>query len=181
MFLSANLESNMNRFAFIPKLGTVLFALLGLLLTTPALSQEPAAVKMQRFKAVVDLSITPPTVMMEGIASHLGKFTGKGQVVFTAGEQPGTRVGSGPVILRAANGDWLVGTVTWTVNSTGSDSFDGSLHFRWSDSVTLGDGTVVESTGRFVAHRPPGVRIPVVGQVIGAFLMVIAAVDSAVH
>ena len=31
--------------------------------------------------------------------------------------------------------------------------------FSWADSVELGDGTIVENTGRFVEDRPPGLVV----------------------
>ena len=49
---------------------------------SPALAQAP--VKMKNFTGSVDVSATGPTPLaLEGTASHLGRFTGRGEVEFT--------------------------------------------------------------------------------------------------
>jgi len=69
--------------------------------------------------------------------------------------------------FEAANGDVLVGLTTWEVD----DSELGGLHFSWRDSVTFSDGTIVDSTGRFAASRPPGlVVIAIIAVFIGLLL-----------
>jgi hypothetical protein len=162
----------MNQFTFPCRNGAILAFLLGLLLCSPAQLPAQAPVKLQKFQGVVDFSTTPPTLTMEGIASHLGRFTGKGQVAFAPGEQPGTMVGSGPVVLQAANGDLLVGNMTWIMSAPDADNKRAtSIHFRWSDFVTFSDGTVVSNTGRFVSKRPPGLVIILTAEERAALLL----------
>jgi hypothetical protein len=88
---------------------------------------------------------------LSGTASHLGKFRSYGEVVFEPGEEPGTFVGRGPVVLEAANGDLLVGVVTWEVSDEAA-----LMHFSWRDEVQFSDTTIVANTGRFVDDRPRG-------------------------
>jgi hypothetical protein len=94
-------------------------------------------------------------VLLHGNASQLGKFTCSGQLVFQQGNDPGSIVGEGVAAFTAANGDQLVGTFTWQINADGS----GEMKFHWHDSITLGDGSTVESTGRFADRRPPGIVV----------------------
>jgi hypothetical protein len=112
---------------------------------------EPA-VKL-KVTAVIDLSASNPfPFVLEGNATHLGKVSGYGEVQFIPGDAAGSLDGVGPAVLRAANGDLLVGIVTWHVAAEGT----GDAHFSWRDAVTLGDGTVVATTGRFLRNRPAG-------------------------
>ena len=92
-------------------------------------------------------------VALHGNASQLGKFTCSGQLTFEQSNDPGSIVGEGVAAFTAANGDQLVATFTWQINADGS----GEMKFHWHDSITLSDGSTVESTGRFADRRPPGV------------------------
>jgi hypothetical protein len=60
--------------------------------------------------------------------------------------------GQGVAVIEAANGDLLVGVVTWQIDANGN----GQTAFSWRDSVEFSDGTVVFTTGRFVKSRPAG-------------------------
>jgi hypothetical protein len=55
-------------------------------------------------------------------------------------------------VIEAANGDLIVGIVTWQIDADGN----GEIAFSWRDSVEFSDGTVVSSTGRFTKLRPAG-------------------------
>ena len=94
----------------------------------------------------------PSPFVMEGEASHLGKYTCRGEVDLVPGAEEGTLEGEGVVAIRAANGDLIVGIVRWDVDADGN----GTIAFSWRDSVEFSDGTVVSSMGRFVKSRPPG-------------------------
>jgi hypothetical protein len=86
-------------------------------------------------------------------------------------QETGTLVGNGVAVFRAANGDLLVGVVTWTVGVQNGDYRSTGMHFSWRDSVTLSNGDVVNSTGRFVTDRPPGlVVIAIIAILIGLLL-----------
>ena len=63
------------------------------------------------------------------------------------------------MVLTAANGDRLVGVVTWDIGAEQNESHTTHIHFSWRDSVTFSDGTVVSNSGRFVDNRPPGLVI----------------------
>jgi hypothetical protein len=81
-------------------------------LATPAFAKSP--VKMKKFQGAIDLSAEGPLpFVLEGTASHLGVFEAEGEVEFFPGEEQGTLIGQGVVVFEAANGDLLVGAVTW--------------------------------------------------------------------
>ncbi len=94
----------------------------------------------------------PSPFMLQGTASHLGKYTCFGEVELGPGAEAGSLEGEGVAVIRAANGDLIVGIVTWQIDADG----DGHVEFSWRDSVEFSDGTVVSSTGRFIKSRPAG-------------------------
>jgi hypothetical protein len=137
---------------------------------SPASAQAP--VKMKNFTGSVDVSATGPTpVVLEGTASHLGRFTARGEVEFTPTGVLGMLRGIGVIVFEAANGDLLVGTVTWDVGSEVRGERTADLHFRWQDDVTFADGTTVANTGRFVTSRPPGLVVIAIIAVLIALLV----------
>lgn len=94
----------------------------------------------------------PSRFVLEGNASHLGKYTCYGEVEFSPGAEEGTFEGEGVAVIRAANGDLIVGIATWQVDANGN----GQLAFSWRDSVEFSSGAVVFSTVRFIKSRPAG-------------------------
>lgn len=96
---------------------------------------------------------------LAGTASHLGRFVANGEVEFLPIGENGSLVGAGPVVFTAANGDLLVGVVTWDVAPEAAGERPARLHFSWRDAVTFSDGTLVANTGRFVSSRPPGLVV----------------------
>ena len=131
-----------------------------------------SAVKLQKWSGTIDFSDEGPAPFtLAGNASHLGKFTAYGEVEFVPGEEEGTLVGEGVAVFTAANGDLLVGTVSWDVANDGDELRTSSLAFHWADSVTFQDGTTVSNTGRFIDDRPPGlVVIAIIAVLIGLLL-----------
>jgi hypothetical protein len=130
--------------------------LVGLLFlgTTPRIvNAAKSPVKVQNANGTLD----PATgeFRLEGVASHLGRFTALGEIELVPGEEEGSLIGQGVVVFTAANGDQLVGIMTWDLEGT----HKGGIHFSWRDSVEFADGTVVTNTGRFVDDRPPGALI----------------------
>ena len=91
---------------------------------------------------------------LTGTTSHLGKFACYGEIDFEPGDE-GSLDGVGVVAFRAADGDMLVGEIAWHISADAA----GRAAFRWRDAVTFGDGTTVESTGRFAKTRPPGASV----------------------
>lgn len=163
----------MNRFIRRMRDSVVLATVLCFLQVYPPSLLAESPVKMKNFTGQIDISAPGPVIpfTLAGEASHLGKFTSVGEVVFTPGQQPSTLVGQGVVVLTAANGDLLVGEVTWTVGAIEGDIRSSSIHFSWRDSVTFSDGTVVSNTGRFITDRPPGlVVIAIIAILIGLLL-----------
>jgi len=163
----------MTRFIRRMRDSVVLTTLLCFLLVCPPSVFGESPVKLQQFTGTIDITAPGPVIpfTLAGEASHLGQFTSRGEVVFTPGEEPGTLVGNGVVVLTAANGDLLVGVVTWDVGAIDSDFRSAGIHFSWRDSVTFSDNTVVNSTGRFVTERPPGlVVIAIIAVLIGLLL-----------
>jgi hypothetical protein len=138
-----------------------------LLAANPALAKSP--VKLQKWMGMIDLEAEGPLpFVLEGTASHLGKFEAYGEVEFVPGEEEGTFLGEGVVVFEAANGDLLVGHVEWELDEE-EDGFRASaIHFSWADEIEFSDGTIVENTGRFVDDRPPGlVVIAIIAILIG--------------
>ena len=136
---------------------------------TPALAVSP--VKLQNWAGSIDLSVPGPVPFtLAGTASHLGKFTARGEVEFAPGDEEGSLAGEGVVVFTAANGDQLAGVVTWDVEA-GDEFRTSSMHFSWRDSVTFADGTVASSTGRFLHDRPPGLVVIAIIAVLIALLV----------
>jgi hypothetical protein len=146
-----------------------LVAVLAFLQSLPPTAYASSPVKLQKWIGSIDLSGDDPVPFeLSGTASHLGKFTAKGEVEFVPGEEDGTLVGSGVVVFKAANGDLLVGVVTWDVDEAVDGLSTSAIHFSWRDSVEFSDGTVVSNTGRFIDDRPPGlVVIAIIAILIG--------------
>jgi hypothetical protein len=137
----------------------------------PAVLAE-SAVKLQNWRGAIDLSGTPITPFtIEGTASHLGEFSCHGEVAFLTGPVEGSLVGQGIAVFEAANGDLLVGVLTWDVVPAVDDFSMSRMHFSWRDFVELRDGTIVPSSGRFLQDRPPGlVIISIIGILVGLLL-----------
>ena len=81
----------------------------------PFLSADESAVKMVKLEGSIDRTGPGPIFpfAISGVASHLGQFTGVGEVTFVTGPYPDSETGTGPVVFTAANGDKLVGLATW--------------------------------------------------------------------
>src|SRR5262245_60116622 len=99
----------------------------------------------------------PAVLELAGTSTHLGKFTCYGEITFAPGEEEGSLDGFGIVAFMAANGDVLVGEMTWHTDADGT----GQTEFHWHDAVTFNDGTTVESSGHFAHQRPPGASVKV--------------------
>ncbi|HSZ60131.1 MAG TPA: twin-arginine translocation signal domain-containing protein [Tepidisphaeraceae bacterium] len=132
-----------------------------------AIAESP--VELKNWEGTIDFSttgISPFT--LSGTASHLGQFTATGEVMFVPGQSQGSLVGTGVVAFTAADGDMLVGVVTWDADAEVDAQRSSGIHFSWRDSVQFSDGTVVSSTGRFAQSRPPGlVVIAIIAILIG--------------
>src|SRR5262249_42927430 len=140
----------MKRFVKPTVLNIALAMVLAFIATLPPAVFAESAVKLHNWQGAVDFSAQPTTpFMLEGTASHLGEFTCNGEVVFLPGETEGSLVGHGVAVFEAANGDLLVGIVTWDVDPAVGYFNACRIHFSWRDSVEFSDGTIVLSTGRF--------------------------------
>jgi hypothetical protein len=103
-------------------------------------------------EGLVEVSATGSSPFtLSGNASHLGTYECYGEIEFVRSEE-GTLTGSGIAVIRAANGDLIVGVVSWQSDINGT----GQISFSWRDSVEFSDGSVVSDTGRFIDSRPAG-------------------------
>jgi hypothetical protein len=136
----------------------------------PAFAQSP--IKLTKWAGAIDFSAEQPLpFVLNGTASHLGRFTAHGEVEFRPGDEDGSLVGDGVVVFEAANGDLLVGVTTWEVDAAENGFRASRIHFSWRDFVEFRDGTIAFSTGRFADDRPPGlVVIAIIAILIGLLL-----------
>jgi hypothetical protein len=135
----------------------------------PPAAFAKSPVKLKNFVGAIDFSTERTSLfVLEGTASHLGRYTAHGEVDFSPGAEAGTLVGDGVVVFEAANGDLLVGVATWEVDAEVNGERASHIHFSWRDSIEFSDGTSAVSTGRFVEERPPGlVVIAIIAVLIG--------------
>ena len=136
---------------------------------TATLAQS--AVKVTAGRGAIQLSLCGASpFVLEGTASHLGRFTAQGELDIVTGQQPGSLVGEGVVIFTAANGDLLAGVATFDLRENGL----GHVQFSWRDAVQFADGTAVATTGRFVDHRPADAVVQLEwAQAFGGLILVI--------
>lgn len=127
------------------------------------------------FTGSIDVSTDQTTPFtLQGTQEHLGAFTTQGEVDFRPGEEEGSLIGEGVAVFKTANGDELVGVVTWSAGAEDADGQRASdIRFSWRDSVQFKDGTVVESTGQFAdpEDRPPGLVVIAIIGVLAALLL----------
>ena len=168
----------MKRFRVFSWKKVVLIAVLTTFQALPINAIAKSPVKLKDFTGTIDFTTEGVTTFtLEGMASHLGKYTCYGEVVFIPIDDQGTLLGDGVAVFTAANGDLLVGVVSWHVDPDGNEFRTSQIHFSWRDSVHLSDGSVVNSTGRFVDDRPPGLVVIAIIAVLIALLL--PAVQSA--
>jgi hypothetical protein len=135
----------------------------------------------QNFTGSVDFSTekTSPFTL-QGTQEHLGVFTANGEVTFRPGEAPGSLIGDGVAVFENANGDKLVGIVTWNADPEDAEGNRAShIQFSWRDSVQFMDGRVVASDGQFAnaENRPPGlVVIAIIAILIGMLMPAVQTV-----
>src|SRR6058998_1732539 len=80
----------------------------------PASAVSP--IKIKNWTGTIDFTTGGPTPFhLAGTASHLGQFT-DGEMEFLPVPEDESLVGVGVAVLTAANGDQLVGVVTWDVD-----------------------------------------------------------------
>jgi hypothetical protein len=140
------------------------------LAASPSLAKS--AVKLQNWSGTIDFSTEETTTFtLEGTASHLGNFTAYGEVDFLPGDEEGALIGFGVAVFESADGDLLVGNVTWEANAEQGGLRTSSIHFTWADSVEFSDETIVANTGRFVNDRPPGLVVIAVIAILIALLV----------
>jgi hypothetical protein len=151
-----------------------LVALLTVFQVVPLGALAKSPVKLKNFAGEIDFKAAiegPAPFVLEGTASHLGQYTCYGEVEFLPADEDGSLLGDGVAVFEAANGDLLVGVVSWEVDADGDELRTSHIHFSWRDSVQFSDGTIVDSTGRFENDRPPGlVVIAIIAILIGLLL-----------
>jgi hypothetical protein len=84
-----------------------------------------------------------------GEATHLGRFTGVLQLdIDISHEEEGTETSKGVIVLTAADGDTVTGTVVGAATVAGEDK-----HIVETVSITGGTGRFGRATGTFVITR----------------------------
>src|SRR5262245_17480210 len=129
--------------------------IIALLIAAALAADHTAAPRVIKLSAEASLELAtdgPSPFVVAGNASHLGRYICYGEIEFSPGAEAGSLEGEGVAAIQAANGDVIVGIVTWQIDADGN----GQIAFHWSDSVEFSDGTVVSSTGRFTRSRPAG-------------------------
>ena len=129
----------------------IALVLLATLATTGVASADPV-VKLTGKGTLEHSTLGPSKFFLQGNASHLGKYICYGEVNFICESEDGALVGEGVAVIQAANGDLIVGIVTWKVDADGN----GQIAFSWRDCVQFSDETLFFSTGRFIKSRPAG-------------------------
>lgn len=147
--------------SFTVRFSAILIAWVGVLLLASAHSQaQTPPVEAKLFSGAFNLSTNPATFTFAGVAPDMGRFIGFGEVELSAGAEPGKQIVSGPVVLRAPNGDLLVGNLSGDITEQGRRGPVGAhLQFHWVDTVRLRSGIVVNNTGRFLTRRPAGIVV----------------------
>jgi len=127
----------------------------------PSAAFAESAIKLQG-EGAIDIS-TPGvhSFVLSGTASHLGRYTCHGEITLQRGAA-GSLDGEGVAVFEAANGDLLVGVVSYHTGADGT----GTMRFSWRDFVQFSDGAIVSNTGRFVTSRPPGAFVPIQTQLL---------------
>jgi hypothetical protein len=148
-----------------------LVALLTFFQVIPLGAFAKSPVKLKDFAGEIDFADAlegPAPFTLTGTASHLGRYECYGEVEFFPADNDSSLLGDGVAVFEAANGDLLVGVVTWEVDAEEDKLRTSHIHFSWRDSVQFSDGTIVDSTGRFENDRPPGlVVIAIIAILIG--------------
>jgi len=104
-----------------------------------AVDQEP----------VFDFPILSLHFAVTGEATHLGRFTGALQLhIDISHEEQGTETSTGKIVLTAADGDTITGTVSGTATVAGEDK-----HIVETVTITGGTGRFAGATGTFVITR----------------------------
>ena len=159
---------NISRRKFLTMMGVAAGAVAMGSFSNIAIADE-SPIELKNWQGTIDFSttrISPFT--LSGTASHLGQFTAAGEVRFIAGRSPGSLVGAGVIAFTAADGDMLVGVVTWDADAEVGAQRSSGIQFSWRDSVQFSNGAIVSSTGRFAESRPPGlVVIAIIAILIG--------------
>jgi hypothetical protein len=171
----------MKRFIRPTPIKVTLLAALTMFGTTSPVTWAESPVSLHNFEGTVDLFAdgSIKAFALTGNASHLGNFRAYGEVAFNPGPAPGSLVGEGVAVFQSANGDLLVGVVSWDIDPFVNARADTGIQFHWRDFVTFSDGTVVASTGRFVDSHPPGlVVIAIIAIIIQPIIIVISKVPS---
>jgi hypothetical protein len=167
----------MKRLLLVSPKRIVLVTLLTFAIASPRVAFAESPIKLKKWTGAIDLSAEGPApFVLSGRASHLGQFSAHGEVAFVPGEEEGSLIGDGVVVFEAANGDRLVGVLTWNVDAGEGDFRTSSIAFHWRDSVEFSDGTVIANTGRFEESQPPGlVVVVIIGVLIGLLLPAVQA------
>ena len=137
--------------------------------STVAIADE-SPIELKNWQGTIDFSTTRNSPFtLAGTASHLGRFTAVGEVRFLPGQSQGSLVGTGVVAFTAADGDMLVGVVTWDADPEVDGQRISGIHFSWRDSVQFSNGRIVSSTGRFAQSRPPGLVVISIISIVSGF------------
>ena len=94
----------------------------------------------------------PYQIAFTGSTPDFGRYTATGEITYAGGDQEGPQAGTGVAAVQAEDGDVIVADLSCQPKDDGDTDFV----FHWRDSITVSDGTVVQTTGQFVENKPPG-------------------------
>jgi hypothetical protein len=142
----------MHRFLVNQRTLAALMALVSFMPAAPAPAMDESGMTMKKWGGRIQyVEQEFSNFELEGVASHIGDFVARGEVMLRPGKQKGTMIGEGVVVFMDDRGDLLVGETTWNVDE--DDNLE--MHFAWCDAVKFRDGTMVLSTGAYAENLPP--------------------------
>jgi ABC-type transport system substrate-binding protein len=128
-----------------------------MLLVTSCATSTAATQDTGQQVVIVGSTKGPSRLSATGTTSDFGRYLAVGEIALTGGAESESLDGTGVAVVQAEDGDQIVADVAANTQEDGSTEFT----FHWRDSAEFSDGTVVETTGRFVDDKPEGLKVSI--------------------